>query len=319
MSADDAPQQATDVAQARVLLIGIGAGDPDYVTTQAALAIRELDVLFVVTNEEEQADLVHARREVVDRYRDDDDYRTVELRDPDRPWKDTPHYADAVAHWRSQRVELWEAALAEHLAPGQTGGFLIWGDPSLYESTLSIVAEVQARSTASFDYEVLPGVSSIHALTARHRIPLNRQGGAVQITPARLLGSGIPASANDVVVMLDPSTTFMRLDPTGLEIYWGAYLGTPDELLIAGPLEQVRDEIVRVRAEAKERKGWIFDTYLIRRVLAERRTKASERRVRQVERRAGEIERRSGHDRRATKHVTTDYPPMPGGAEVQSL
>ena len=318
MSADDASQQAPEPGEARVLLIGIGAGDPDYVTNQAALAIRELDVLFIVTKEEEKDDLVNARREVIDRYRDDDDYRTVELRDPDRPWKDTPHYADAVAHWRHQRVELWEAALAEHLAPGQTGGFLVWGDPSLYESTLSIVTEVQGRGKAKFDYEVLPGVSSIHALTARHRIPLNRQGGAVQITPARLLGSGIPASANDVVVMLDPSTTFTRLDPHGLEIYWGAYLGTADEILISGPLEAVRDEIVKVRAEAKERKGWIFDTYLIRRILSERRRPGvSERRVRQVERRAGDLERRSGHDRRATKHVTTDYPPMHGGsAEV---
>lgn len=317
MTADDAAQ--TPDSQAQVLLIGIGAGDPDYVTNQAALAIRELDVLFIVTKEEEKDDLVNARREVVDRYRDDDDYHTVELRDPERPWKDTPHYADAVAHWRHQRVELWEAAIAENLAAGETGGFLVWGDPSLYESTLAIVDEVQARGKAQFEYEVLPGVSSIHALTARHKIPLNRQGGAVQITPARLLGAGIPAGANDVVVMLDPSTTFARLDPHGIEIFWGAYLGTADELLIAGPLADVRDEIVRVRAEAKERKGWIFDTYLLRRTLSERRRPGvTERRVRQVERRAGELERRSGHDRRATKHVITDYPPMPGGTEVET-
>lgn len=299
--------------QAKILLIGIGAGDPDYVTVQAVNAIQALDVLFLVTKEDDKADLVDARREVLDRYRDEDDYRTVELPDPPRPWKDTPNYTEAVATWRHERAELWEGAIKENLGPGEVGGFLVWGDPSLYESTLAVVDEVKTRGNVDFDYEVLPGISAIHALTARHRIPLNRQGGSVHITPARLLGGGIPTNQNDVVVMLDPSTTFARLEPHGIEIYWGAYLGTDDEILISGPLEAVREEIMRVRAEAKERKGWIFDTYLLRRLTQERRVSPTERRRQQIERRAGEIERRSGHDRRATQHVTTDYPPMPGG------
>jgi precorrin-6A synthase len=75
----------------------------------------------------------------------------------------------------------------------------------------------------------------------------------------------LPDDADDVVVMLDPSCTFREVDEDGVELFWGAYLGMPDELLIAGPLEEVADEVVRVRAEAKERKGWMFDTYLLRR------------------------------------------------------
>jgi precorrin-6A synthase len=55
------------------------------------------------------------------------------------------------------------------------------------------------------------------------------------------------------------------VDPDGVEIYWGAYLGTPDEILLSGPLAEVADEIARVRAAARERKGWMFDTYLLRR------------------------------------------------------
>ncbi len=75
----------------------------------------------------------------------------------------------------------------------------------------------------------------------------------------------MPEGIDDVVVMLDGRQTFATIDPTGLDIYWGAYLGTDDELLIAGPLADVRDEIARVRAEATARKGWMFDTYLLRR------------------------------------------------------
>ena len=248
----------------RLLLIGIGAGDPDHVTVQAVRALNAFDVLFVVTKEGTD-ELVALRRHVVDRHRTAANHRTVELADPPRPWRDAPDYPAAVARWREQRVELWERAIGDGLAPDETGAFLVWGDPSLYESTLAIVQEIAARGTVVFEHEVIPGVSSVHALTARHRIPLNRVGRAVQITPARLLAGGMPEGVDDVVVMLDADVTFATLPPEGIDIYWGAYLGTADELLVRGPLADVADEIVRVREEAKARKGWMFDIYLLRR------------------------------------------------------
>ncbi|CAA9472271.1 MAG: Precorrin-6A synthase (deacetylating) [uncultured Solirubrobacteraceae bacterium] len=248
----------------RLLLIGIGAGDPDHVTVQAVRALNAFDVLFVVTKEGTD-DLVALRRHVVDRHRTAADHRTVELADPPRPWRDAPDYPAAVARWREQRVTLWEAAIRDELGEDETGAFLVWGDPSLYESTLAIVQEIAARGTVAFEHEVIPGVSSVHALTARHRVPLNRLGGAVQITPARLLAGGMPEGVDDVVVMIDAEATFATLPPEGIDIYWGAYLGTVDELLVRGPLAEVAGEIVRVREEAAARKGWMFDIYLLRR------------------------------------------------------
>ena len=247
-----------------LLLIGIGAGDQDWVTLEAVAAIRRLDVLFVVVKSDDLDDLVEARREVVRRHRSEP-LRTVELRDPPRPWRTAPDYAAAVARWREQRLEQWDAAVASALSEGEVGGFLVWGDPSLYESTLAIADELVRASEVPIELRVLPGISSVLALTARHRIPLNRQGRAVQITPARLLAEGLPAGVDDAVVMLDGHDTFAAIDPEGLDIYWGAYLGTPDELLVAGPLAEVRDRIVALRAEAASRKGWMFDTYLLRR------------------------------------------------------
>ncbi|MEN0072097.1 MAG: precorrin-6A synthase (deacetylating), partial [Propionicimonas sp.] len=219
--------------------------------------------------EGEYDDLVDARRVVVDRHRTTP-LRSVELSDPPRPWRTAPDYPAAVARWREQRLERWTAAVAAELADGQVGGFLVWGDPGLYESTLAIADELVAAAGSAagggpIRLRVLPGISCVHALTARHGIPLNRQGRAVQIAPARLLQDGMPDGVDDVVAMLDGRQAFAAIDPTGLDIYWGAYLGTPDELLVAGPLAQVRDEILRVRAEAAARKGWMFDTYLLRR------------------------------------------------------
>jgi precorrin-6A synthase len=247
-----------------LLLIGIGAGDPDWVTVEAVRAIERLDVLFVVLKEDELDELVDARRALVSRYRSVPP-RTVELRDPPRPWRSAADYPAAVALWRAQRLQLWGEAVAAQLADGETGGFLVWGDPSLYESTLAIAQELVAAAGEPLTLRVLPGVSSVHALTARHRIPLNRQGRAVQIMPARLLADGLPDGVDDAVAMLDGRQAFATIDPEGIDIYWGAYLGTPDEILVSGPLADVRDEIVRVRAEAQARKGWMFDTYLLRR------------------------------------------------------
>jgi precorrin-6A synthase len=249
----------------RLHLIGIGAGHPDHLTVQAVRALNDFDVLFVVTKDSDTKELVDHRRAIVARHRDPRPYRTVELDDPPRPWRDADDYSVAVAHWRSERVARWGTALRDELADGECGAFLVWGEPSLYESTLAVVAEIARRGAVELDYDVIPGISSVQALTAAHRIPLNRVGRAVQISPARLLAGGMPEGVDDVVVMLDAGMVFASIPPDGIEIFWGAYLGTPDEILIAGPLAQLADEVVRVRTDARQRKGWMFDVYLLRR------------------------------------------------------
>ena len=249
----------------RLLVIGIGAGDPEHVTAQAARALNEVDVFFVVSKGSDTEDLVAARRTVLERFVADPSYRIVDLPDPPRD-RAAAAYGAAVDDWRARRAQLWGAALRAELAEAQIGGFIVWGDPSLYDSTIDVLERVSARGEVELDYEVIPGISSVHALTARHRIPLNRVGGAVQITTGRRLArDGWPDGVDDLVVMLDADCSFGAIEPAGVEIYWGAYLGTPDELLVAGPLAEVADDIRRVRAEARERKGWIMDTYVLRR------------------------------------------------------
>ena len=247
-----------------LVLIGVGAGDPEWVTLAAVRAIQEIDVLFVVVKEREYDDLVEARRSIIERHRTRP-LTMVELLDPPRPWQSVPDYPAAVAGWRAHRLESWGQAVSGHLGEGQSGGFLVWGDPSLYESTLAIVEQLVASASEEITYRVIPGVSSVLALAAAHRIPLNRQGRAVQISPARMLAGGMPEGVDDVVVMLDGKQAFASIDPAGLDIYWGAYLGTPEQLLVSGPLGDVAEEIIRVRADAAARLGWVFDTYLLRR------------------------------------------------------
>ena len=249
----------------RMLLIGIGAGDPEYVTQQAIRALNEVDVFFVMDKGEEKDDLMALRRQVCERFIEDDSYRIVAVRDPQRD-RTADAYAAAVEDWRRERARIWERLIDEQLGDDGVGAILVWGDPSLYDSVLAILDSLLAAGRLRFDVEVIPGISAIAALCARHAIALNRVGEAVHITTGRRLArEGLPANAPDVVVMLDAHCAFQTLRADGLDIYWGAYLGTPDEILISGALEEVRDEIVRVRVRARARKGWIMDTYLLRR------------------------------------------------------
>ena len=246
----------------RLLVIGIGAGDPRLMTIEAGDAIGEVEVFLVVDKGETKDDLVAVRRQMLRTFARGA-YRTIEIHDP--PRDPALPYREAVQQWHHQRVLAFERALSEQVADGECAGLLVWGDPSLYDSTLRIIDQVLERGRVAVDHRVFPGISSVQVLAARHRIPLNQIGGSVLITTGRRLREGLPDGIEDVVVMLDGDTAFTTLTGQGFDIYWGAYLASADELLIAGPLDEVADQIVKMRAEARRRRGWIFDTYLLRR------------------------------------------------------
>ena len=247
----------------RLHIIGIGAGDPDYVTMQAVKAMRQTDVFFVVDKGAEKDSLVALRREILERYIPSPHYRIVEIEEPARD-RTSAAYRAAVETWRHERAVRYEAAFLANLADGECGAILVWGDPALYDSTLAIVEDVIERGNIALDIEVIPGISSVQALVAKHQVTLNRVGEAIQVTTGRRLRAGLPTEAENVVVMLDAECSFRQVADPSLTIYWGAYIGTDDEILVSGPLPEVMDEIDRVRSEARVRHGWIMDTYLIR-------------------------------------------------------
>jgi precorrin-6A synthase len=251
----------------RIHVIGIGAGDPGYVTAQAIEALNDTEVFFAMDKgartrggqQEEQAkdELVALRRQICERFIREPGYRFVSL--PDPPRAKEGDYRQAVAEWHAARAKIWAGAIETELAPDGVGAFLAWGDPSLYDSVLRILDTVAAH--VDIDYDVVPGITAIQALTARHRIPLNDVGEPVLITTGRQLREhGLSGSA---VVMLDADCSF-QLCPDGTRIWWGAYLGTPDELLVSGIVGEVGERIADLRAEARARHGWIMDTYLLR-------------------------------------------------------
>lgn len=247
-----------------ILVIGIGAGDPEHLTLQAAKAIGRADAFFVLDKGEVKQELVDLREEILRQHATAGQYKVVVGRDPARD-RSSDAYVESVDDWRRRRADVCADLIATELGPDQVGAFLVWGDPSLYDSTLAILDDLLERGELSFDVEVIPGISSVSSLAARHRVGLNQVGRPIQITTGRRLAKDWPDDVDDIVVMLDAQTAFAAHTDQDAHIYWGAYLGTPDEMLISGPLAEVSEQIVETRAEARRRKGWIMDTYLLRR------------------------------------------------------
>jgi precorrin-6A synthase len=256
----------------KIHVIGIGAGDPEQLTLQAVRALRSTDVFFVLDKGEVKADLVRLRRDMLEAHVPEGTYRVVEARDPERDREaGGAAYSPAVGDWRSARADIYARMIAEELGEDEAGAFLVWGDPALYDSTIGILEEILDRGTVDFAYDVVPGISSVSTLVARHRTGLNRVARPVQITTGRRLREeGFPEGVDDVVVMLDAQQSFRQYADQDIDVYWGAYLGTPDEILAAGPIAETAPRIERLRAQARERKGWIMDTYLLRRNPKER-------------------------------------------------
>jgi precorrin-6A synthase len=246
----------------KVLVIGIGVGDPDQLTVQAVRALNRVDVFFVMDKGATKGKLRAVREEILRRHIRGRRYRIAEAASPPRD-PAPADYRACVDDLNQAKQAVFEKLIGE-LKDGETGAFLVWGDPMLYDSTIRNLHALESAGLA-LDYEVIPGITAIQALAAAHKIPLNRIAEAVTITTGRKLANGFPPGVDSVVVLLDGEDTYRRFVDQDVEIYWGAYLGTPDQILIAGKVKDVAEEIHRRRSEARRANGWIMDTYLLRR------------------------------------------------------
>lgn len=241
----------------RIRVIGIGAGDPDQVTVEAISAMRS--VAFFLAADKGPGDPLLAARQALLARHGAGNIPVVAVRDPERDRANPADYRGAVTDWHDARAAAYERAMLDH--DGDVG-FLVWGDPAFYDSTIRIVAKVLARGRVEADWDVIPGISSLQLLAARHRIVLHDVGQPILVTTGRRLGAAVADGAENILVMLSAA-----LDLTGLEdwqIWWGTNLGTPGEYLVAGRVGDVLPDIDEARAAVKASTGWVMDVYLLR-------------------------------------------------------
>ncbi|EGD54643.1 precorrin-6A synthase (deacetylating) [Gordonia neofelifaecis] len=242
-------------------MIGIGPGSPRQITLEAVDAIAATDVFFVLDKGSRTSELTALREGMLAAHAAPG-HRLVAVPDPPRD-RSPADYEAEVRRWHTARVDAVEAAVADHLRPGETGGFLVWGDPALYDSTLRILAQLAERDGREIDVEVIAGVTSASALTAAHGIVAHGVGEPILTTTGRRLAS-TPDGANlNQIVMLDSDLAFRATAAADDIVYWGAYLGTEHQILVSGRVADVTAEIEEKRAEARTRLGWIMDIYLL--------------------------------------------------------
>lgn len=249
-----------------IKIIGVGPGDPDQVTLEAVAAMRSVDY-FLVTDKSGTTKggmpdpLVRAREELLDRHLDQT-ARVVKVADAPRERREEftgtdAEYRAAVAAWHRARVEKYLAVLAEN--PGDVG-FLVWGDPAFYDSTIRVVDQI--ASEIEIEVDVIPGISSVQLLAARHRLVLHDVGRPLYVTTGRAVREAVEAGHDNLVVMLN-----RVVDLPGLEdwrIWWGGNLGTREEELVAGTVGEVLPAIEEARTRLRETTGWVMDIYLLR-------------------------------------------------------
>lgn len=243
-------------------LVGIGSGNPDHMTLQAVKTLEAADLILLPRKGDEKKELADLRRGIVADLLNTAPH-VVEF---DYPVRDanTPKYLDGVNTWHDALAQIWSGLIKQHTSKDAHVALMVWGDPSLYDSTLRIADRLTAQGLA-INVRVIPGITSLQMLTAAHAIPLNDLGGPVIITTGRQLREhGWPQDADTVAVMLDGECSFQYLTDQSIDIWWGGYVGMPQQVLRSGRLKEVASDIIETRAEAREQNGWIMDIYLMR-------------------------------------------------------
>ncbi|MBU6449997.1 MAG: precorrin-6A synthase (deacetylating) [Rhodospirillales bacterium] len=243
----------------RISLIGIGVGNPEHLTLEAVRVINEAGLILLPRKSVEKGELVELRRQLCASVLKNPSTKLVEF---DLPVRDSSvgDYEAGVEAWHDAIATRWQNVLNQELPQGGEAALLVWGDPSLYDSTLRIAARLEVA------VRVIPGITAIQGLTAAHAMVLNEIGEPFLITTGRQLrAQGWPAGVDTLVVMLDAGCAFEALDPEGVSIWWGAYLGMERQMVRSGPLAEAGPEIAQIRAAARAAHGWIMDIYILRR------------------------------------------------------
>ncbi len=247
-------------------MIGIGAGSPKHLSVEAIEALNELDVVLLADKGEAKADLVGAREAICEQFIEGPQPQLIAVpdpkRDPSAPTSRASAYEGVVLDWHAERARRYGQIIAD-LPESATVGFLVWGDPAFYDSTIRIVDTI--ASIQDLDVTVIPGISAFQALAAAHRIVLHDIGMPIHITTGRRLVQEWSPDLGSVVVMLDgqfAATELAAVHPD-LRIYWGAYLGLDYQELRSGTLADVAQQIEQRRRDLREEHGWIMDTYVL--------------------------------------------------------
>ncbi len=149
--------------------IGVGPGDPELLTIKAKRILEEVNVLFIPRSRLENRSLaLSIVSGLVKKEWDCVDLLLPMTRDGEA----------LLLHWQEAAQEMLRV-----LQNGEDAAFITLGDPGMY-STFSYLLRNLRKLEPSLKVEIIPGVSSIHAISAWIQEPLAEGEESLIIVPA---------------------------------------------------------------------------------------------------------------------------------------
>ncbi|PLP58866.1 precorrin-6A synthase (deacetylating) [Mesorhizobium loti] len=247
----------------KVLIVAIGAGNPDFVTVQAVNGRGHVTLFFILDRgpgegldkstgkgpDRRSMDPERLRAEIVELYVRNRPFRTASFKAPQR--------GDGETAGGFQHAGLYyEAADAS-----ECGAFLVWSGFSLNETVGRILQRLRSSGDFELDYEVIPGNSGIQVLTTAHKVTLCNVGRSILTATGRTIAGGFPNNA-DTIVFMQPAVPAPDTVIGQNDVHWTLYAGMPDDTLVSGRLREIADGLEQVRNEALQGRGWIVEPLL---------------------------------------------------------
>ena len=145
--------------------IGVGTGDPEYLTLKAVRLIKQADIVVYLKS----------------------DKGTTIARDIASEWIDQQQQMAIIMPYKTERTGANKAydkgaeKIAEYLRQGLDVAFLCEGDPLFFGSYIYL----HQRLSPHYQCQIVAGISSIHAASALAHIPLTQQNESLAILSSR--------------------------------------------------------------------------------------------------------------------------------------
>ena len=242
----------------KIYLIGIGTGNLNHLTLEAVKTLNNVDLILIPKKSSDTIDLLNIRLEICKTLITHSKYNITEFQIPIRDNK--KEYSLSVKQWHTEIAATWKKTIVSYKGKKDKVGLLIWGDPSLYDSSIKIAEKI----IDTHNITVIPGITSIQALMAAHKINMNKIGKPFFVTTGRFLKQkGLFFDKDRSFVMLDGNCSFQYINTEIYYMWWGAYLGMKKEIIYKGYLNEIYEKVISKSKMAKLKYGWIMDTYLL--------------------------------------------------------
>ena len=245
----------------RIFLIGIGTGNINHLTLEAVNTLNEVDLILIPKKTSDTLDLLNLRQNICKKILTKQNQNIIEFILPKRNLN--IEYSLSVKQWHFEVAKIWKKTINDFKGQKNKVGLLIWGDPSLYDSSIKIALTLIEKTNIT----IISGITSIQVLMAAHKINMNEIGKPFSIFTGRFLkDKGLSFNNSRSFVMLDGECSFKFLELSNFFIWWGAYLGMEKQIIHNGYLHEVSEDIIKLRNDARKKYGWIMDTYLLQKI-----------------------------------------------------